>query len=544
MRKEGMHRESVSSLSLLGFKGFQFETLQAMVRVAVRRFFDFGVKDSDATLFQSGAQWAGCGRLFPVIEQVMEYELGPRLAWPDSAAAFFREVWRGEHDGDVSTLASCLPSGLDSRGMCVRVKEMLKPLARLFMLLSAKPSAPVVAATPEDPVETLDGPSQTQDVTAALESSKSLSSDEKKELASKLSADSKAQRSAATSKAFCAMAAQTLREKLVILPNALACKTYMETEQGGLQARTIFIDATMPTSRQSGPRSRHVSLEPTVDMQRTWASQIKTLPATPVVGHVLVRPGTGSCEELNRLLATTHTHNKKVIVPVAVPQEFMRFLRSGQKRALGPVDDDASGIDFWLRTIGRRGKDRTSGATRPSGDDDDDEEELDEEREAGDDAARKAADANFLKMVDPEHMTTDQLEATFGTASHELSGVFFQHSSRISATARYLPKSEILELKTTEKGTARRYRKGQVDPSVITSAMQTALNSSSVPLGSNEVSILMTAGTPENVVASVLCGYSKILYIADGHEAKMMYVPTVTEEKAHNINYQERAPQL
>ena len=96
----------------------------------------------------------------------------------------------------------------------------------------------------------------------------------------------------------------------------------------------------------------------------------------------------------------------------------------------------------------------------------------------------------------------------------------------------------------TEKGLPRRYRKGQVDPSVIASAMQTALNASSVPLGSNEVAVLMTAGTPENVVASTVCGYSKVFVIADGPEANMMYVPTLAQEKAHNINYQELAPQM
>ena len=228
------------------------------------------------------------------------------------------------------------------------------------------------------------------------------------------------------------MVAQTLREKLVVLPDTVACTKFMETEQGGLQARTIFIDATMPQSRQTGPKSRQLCLEPTVDMQRTWASRIKTLPSTLVVGHVLVRPGQGSCEDLNKLLATTHAHNKKIIVPVAAPQEYMRFLRSGQKRALGPVDDDASGIDFWLRTIGRRCKERKSGASKPVDGEEDDKE--DGENEASDqetgetleaDADKKALDANFLKMVDPEHMTAEQLEATFGSASHELSGVFF-----------------------------------------------------------------------------------------------------------------------
>ena len=54
----------------------------------------------------------------------------------------------------------------------------------------------------------------------------------------------------------------------------------------------------------------------------------------------------------------------------------------------------------------------------------------------------------------------------------------------------------------------------------------------------------MTAVTPENVVASTVCGYSKFFVIADGPEANMMYVPTLAQEKAHNIKYQEPAPQM
>lgn len=525
-----------------------------MVQVAVRRFFDFGVAEAETTLFQSGHHWAGCGRLFPVIENIMEYELGLRLSWPELATGFYRELWRGEHDGDVATLALALPSGLDTRALSLRVKEMLRPLARTFMLLQAKPAAMLAVATPETP-ETLvtsetseTSASKAHDVTEALEASKSMTSAEKSDLAAKLTADSKAVRHAAAAKALCYQAAQALREKLVVFPDAVACKTYMETEQGGLQARTVFIDATMPASRQTGPKSRQICLEPTAEMQRAWASQIKTLPATPVVGHVLVRPGCGACEELNQLLSTTHSHNKKVIVPVAVPQDCMRFLRSGQKRALGPVDDESSGIDFWIRTIGRRCQQhRSSGPSRP--DDDDDEEaadgEDDDEAEVNAEAAaaRKALDTSFLQMVDPEHMTSAQLDATFGNASGELAGVFFQHSSRISAMARYLPKSEILELKLTEKGMPRRYRKGQVDPSVIASAMQASLNCSSVPIGSNEVVVLMTAGTPEHIVASILCGFSRVLYIAEGQDAAMMNVPTAADEKTHNINYHEPATQ-
>jgi hypothetical protein len=137
-------------------------------------------------------------------------------------------------------------------------------------------------------------------------------------------------------------------------------------------------------------------------------------------------------------------------------------------------------------------------------------------------------------------MSMSQLHQQFGKAAGDLAGVFFQHSSRICHPARFLPKKEAVLVKSGERAIARRYRKGQVDASAFVSAMQSALASTNVPLSNNEVLVVLTGGTPEAVVAGIVCGYTKILYISDKLEQEMMTLPTEDEEKL-GVNYMECA---
>jgi cysteinyl-tRNA synthetase len=64
---------------------------------------------------------------------------------------------------------------------------------------------------------------------------------------------------------------------------------------------------------------------------------LKQLPATPIVGHVLIRPALHSIEGLSQELQGTHAHKRSIIVPIAIPAEFSRYLSSGQRRSSGPA---------------------------------------------------------------------------------------------------------------------------------------------------------------------------------------------------------------
>lgn len=264
--------------------------------------------------------------------------------------------------------------------------------------------------------------------------------------------------------------------------------------------------------------------------------QIKQLPATPVVGHVLVRPAMHSIETLSVELQHTHAHKRSITVPIAIPPEFARYLVSGARRANGP-HDDSSGIDFVMRTIGRKverkekSKEDVSEVPGVPGDNDlpaaPDGDEESSEAEEGEVAGegKSVADAAFERMVDPSLLSATQLRVIFGDRAADLDGVFFQHSTRIGATAEFLQRSDCFQWCPAENAGPRRYCKGQVHPSVYISALRSALAASNVPLSQNEVLVDLTGGTPEVVVAAIVVGFKKVLYIGDEKEQTMMQMP-------------------
>ena len=505
-----------------------------MAGLAIERYFDYGGKNADGSIFKSGQHWAGFGRMQPHIKRFLETTY-TSTTWPLQIKIFYNNVMQGLLDGDMATLATSLPSQLSSAEITLRLSEQLLPLRRILATqktLEMSVAAPAAIPPPLD--GNIKGAPQL-DIATELERAGQMTVHEKLELVDKLNSDSRNQRTSRIQGNLNQLSAMTLRSCLVVVASAAAAKKYMETTEGGLQARTVFVDATMPHSRQTGPKSRQLCLPPPLAMQRSWAADVKTLPASPIVGHVIARPGSGSCESFSDLLKVTHSHLLKVVVPVAVPQEYQRFVRSGQCRALGPTSDESGGVDFWARTIGRRVP--TKNKERVVSDDEgtDGEDEVEEQGHSALDVqsshAHALLDKSFMTMTDPRTLSLSMLQATLGPYADDLHSIHFQQVARVAPLARYLPKSEQLLLKLSERGEPRRYRKGQVDPSAIASVMQVVLNSSNVPLGHNEVLVVLTSGTPEAIVAGIVCGYTKIIYVAGSQEeANMMSVPSLEEE--------------
>ena len=130
---------------------------------------------------------------------------------------------------------------------------------------------------------------QPADMTAALLGQAS-SPAEKQALVHKLNFEAKAERTWLLQSEVMRFAAKMWRSRVLVFTSPEAAKSYMETEAGGLQARTVLVDVTMPGCRQTGSASRALCHPPTKELQRTWATAIKLIPATPVIGHVLTRP--------------------------------------------------------------------------------------------------------------------------------------------------------------------------------------------------------------------------------------------------------------
>jgi hypothetical protein len=203
---------------------------------------------------------------------------------------------------------------------------------------------------------------------------------------------------------------------------------------------------------------------------------------------------------------------------------------------LGPHDEEASGIDFIMRTIGRKFEKKEKGEVEPEEEaevaDPENEAETDEDDEmegSGESAETAEANKNFERMVDPSLLSPAQLQAIFGDRAADLSGVFFQHSTRIAERAEFFPRAACFTWRPTDRAHARRYCKGQVHPAVYISALRSALSSSNMPLSQNEVLVDLTGGTPESIVAAVVVGFKKVFYVGDENEQTMMSFPTPDE---------------
>lgn len=272
-----------------------------------------------------------------------------------------------------------------------------------------------------------------------------------------------------------------------------------------------------------------------IDSNPFLSQDLKIIPASPIIGHVLLRPAQHSVEEFCNLVAGTHRHVRNITVPINVPHNVQRFLRSAAKRAYGP-DDDCSGVDFIMRTIGHQKKKRSADAKGEVDADnslgeDEDEDDMDEEE-----SAEQVALASGMPSgpQDPATMSRPMLRATFGAAAEQIAECFFQQSSRIGAAADFLKRSDAVKVKTGETGEARHYRKGQVDPTVWLSAFQAALNTTPQILGDNEALVILTGGTPEACAAGIVAGYRNILYVTpEPKEIGMMTLP----EDLSKINF-------
>jgi hypothetical protein len=256
---------------------------------------------------------------------------------------------------------------------------------------------------------------------------------------------------------------------------------------------------------------------------------VKQLPATPIVGPALIRPALHSLETLNQELQSTHSHKRSIIVPIAIPSEYLRYLASAGRRSLGPHDEEASGIDFVMRTIGRKFEKKEEGEQETVEDTVDaaeDEAESDEGEEAEGPTESAEATKNFERMVDPSLLSPAQLEAIFGDRAADLSGVFFQHSTRIAERAEFFPRTACFTWRPTDRSHPRRYCKGQVHPSAYISALRLVLiqHAPVSKRGAGRLDGRHPRGHRRRGV-----GYKKVFYVGDDNEHTMMQFPTPDE---------------
>ena len=155
-----------------------------------------------------------------------------------------------------------------------------------------------------------------------------------------------------------------------------------------------------------------------------------------------------------------------------LPAHWRRYIKSGSGRARGPNDDERSGIDFTIRTIGRHTVKKTASAAQAAAASDSDasasEEELGSLGSAGSvsyttpmKVKNDVVDQELY--ADPLTMSAKQLKGIAGDVADDLACAYFQHTARVTAPAIFRPLSAMLSI-TNEKGESKLFRKGQVRP--------------------------------------------------------------------------------
>ena len=192
----------------------------------------------------------------------------------------------------------------------------------------------------------------TGDITEAL--AKDLDLVQKKKLVNDLNRQEKQRRDNDIQQALAEQAAQVLRNRLMIFRTVTDAKNWMESSRPGFVARSIIVDVGMSAKHQVSAKTRQTCKVITPPEAKQWSDAIKMIPATPIIGNVLIRPcQQGSIQKLHEHLEDTHKHLLSICVPISVPHTYWRHLRSAASRSAGPHDDvEKSGVDFQVRTIG------------------------------------------------------------------------------------------------------------------------------------------------------------------------------------------------
>ena len=150
-----------------------------------------------------------------------------------------------------------------------------------------------------------------------------------------------------------------------------------------------------------------------------------------------------------------------------------RYIKSGSGRARGPGEDERSGLDFVIRTIGRHPNKKSASITMKGADSDsensDSADDVDVVGSSGSMGSVGSVSANRPDdqsqkdpslVADPLTMSTKQLREIAGESADDVACAYFQHTSRVTQPAFFRSMASMLTV-TTEKGETKLFRKGQ-----------------------------------------------------------------------------------
>ena len=550
--------------------GASGERLQkAMCEVAAARLFEWGGLNSNKTIFSSGAHWAAfarfCGGPDHFLDSALERTFGSKSSWSGSLKTLHKDIWSGEYDAEIAKMCAVFPATLDSQPIMFerRLLESFGPLVQALHVRESEAQRLQSAAEKRIETEKAEEQARTErastnsddqipkcetdgDVTDSIFSGQDAAT--KKKMVARLNKDAETQRDNLLQQKFLEAAAEVLRQRLTVVDSSSSAKCFMESApvRDGIKARTLLVDITQDSNCQckSTKWSKMLCATPSQAAQKELAENIKRLPMTPIVGSVILRSGGSSIHHLEELLRPAMPYTSEIFVPIDIPATLEKHIKSGARRALGPIADhmEKSGIQYHVRTIGARGADKLSTAapvTQENQKEEDDNEEG--EDPAGEDDVHEVPGVPVDEGLPLELMSRAQLEKHFGRDALAVVGALFQHQGRIAEQGRFLQAKDAVHT-VTSRGVKVPYRRGQVHSSVVYSCVKSVLKHSSVPLQSNDAFVQVCGGTPEGIVAAILLGYQHVIYIA-GNTAEMdlMKLPTKRDETTFKLNYLEYA---
>ena len=260
-----------------------------------------------------------------------------------------------------------------------------------------------------------------------------------------------------------------------------------------------------------------------------------------ISGTLLLRSGQVSIDHFNAEICDEFPYPRAIFVPIDLPTNYERAVKSAARRALGPMSDvlERSGVAFTMRSIGARKVRANAGANASAAaaayEEDDDDSVQSVHSEAGDHQAD--AEEQDLSAIPLDIMSAAQLKKQFGRSALDVVGAMWQHQSKIAEQARFMPKDDMISYMTAS-GRKSVMRRSQVHPTVIYSALRSVISTSATGISSQDAFVQMAGGTPEGIVAGIMIGFHKVIYITStDKESSWMSLPSQASEYSNKVNY-------
>ena len=470
------------------------ELQKQMVQDLEHRYFDFDYwTQSDPKCFLNGKTWVAFSRLMPFVQTHIDKVKAGGAG--EIAEIRERELWRGEYDKDFLLLSSCLPDTISD--LSARVYEQFDPIRSLVVAAMETDITPckAPALSPDEQVAELTAQAvmervEVGNVADHMPGFSKMSTGEKVDLAQKLSRKEKDDNDRHIMQQCMTQVLALWRIRVRVFETADQVKHFSESSSPNVTTRIAVFDVTANPEGQAASGSRNICRAPAQSFLTAAASKVKTLPCSPIVGTVIMRHGNHNIEALHDELDTPFPYRRHLLIPIALPAAVKKFVNSAVSRALGPIDDNLSGIEMHMRITGRRSKyTRTNNLSTPMVTVDD--EDSDEQPEA----ASGEEEEELKDIQEPSTMSRKQLKKAFGEENAEdIASIIFNHTARMSAPADHLPKKQQFHMKQNPRAPERPYRKSEVSPSVWYRAFQNAISGSNAKVNDSEAVTVVTGG--------------------------------------------------